>query len=321
MPISAPTIYEMFKIILLSMATLPFIIILGLFFEGVDRKLHARLQRRIGPPIIQPFYDFFKLLAKETLTPMTASSILFNAVPIIALVCSMSAAILVFIGPLTQLLLVDLLLVLYFLAMIDFMIIVAGSSSGNPYGAIGASREMTQIIAYELPFIISVTMIAMKAGGTFSLFRIAEAQVTGTLTLTSPSVILLALAALLCLPAQALAVPFDIPEAKTEIIHGALIEYSGRNLAFMRLSKWIKKFAVTSLTVILFFYHPIPHLQTSWLIDMTFLILKALIVMVIAITIPRTIFARLKIAQSFGFYWRYPLALSIIGAILMFLNY
>jgi len=321
MPISAPTIYEMFKIILFSMATLPLIIILSLFFEGIDRKLHARLQRRIGPPIIQPFYDFFKLLAKETLTPMTSSSILFNAAPIIALVCSMSAAILVFIGPLTEILLVDLLLVLYFLAMIDFMIIVAGSSSGNPYGAIGASREMTQIIAYELPFIISVTMLAMKAGGTFSLFRIAEAQVTGTFTLTSPSVILLALATLLCLPAQTLAVPFDIPEAKTEIIHGALIEYSGRNLAFMRLSKWIKKFAVTSLTVILFFYHPFPYFSPSWLMEAILLIIKALIVMVIAITIPRTIFARLKIAQSFRFYWRYPLALSIIGAILMLLNY
>ncbi|MBE0512770.1 NADH-quinone oxidoreductase subunit H, partial [Candidatus Bathyarchaeota archaeon] len=120
----------------------PVIVFLSLLFEGIDRKLHARMQNRIGPPVIQPFYDFVKLFGKERIVPESAASLIFTTVPVIAAICAVLGGMIPLITALFRVSLVgDLILILYLLTMPSLMIILGGSSSGNPFGAIGFSRS------------------------------------------------------------------------------------------------------------------------------------------------------------------------------------
>ncbi|MGF3536518.1 MAG: respiratory chain complex I subunit 1 family protein [Candidatus Bathyarchaeia archaeon] len=297
---------------------------LSLLFEGIDRKVHARMQKRIGPPIIQPFYDFIKLFNKERIVPVTASSRIFTAVPIIAAAASILGAAI----PLASLILEtgvggDLILVLYLLAMSSVMVMIGGSSSGNPYGAIGFSRKMTMLIAYEVPMLISIVSVSLNCN-SLAYCDVVSAQIMAKLLLafTRPSMAVAAATFLLCISAAADAVPFDISEAKTEIIHGSLVEYGGPYLVLIKLAKAASNFALTLLAATLFFY--LPALFDGYVslgLGTVFLSLViALIFWLLTITVPRTIFARLKIGQAFKFYWLIPLPLSILSMALSILG-
>jgi NADH-quinone oxidoreductase subunit H len=303
--------------IVILLLAFPVVFFLSLLFEGIDRKVHARMQERIGPPIIQPFYDFIKLFNKERIVPVTASSGIFTAVPIIAAAASILGAAI----PLASLILEtgvggDLILVLYLLVMSSVMVMVGGSSSGNPYGAIGFSRKMTMLIAYEVPMLISIVSVSLNCN-SLAYCDVVSAQIMAKLLLafTRPSMAVAAVTFLLCIPAAADAVPFDISEAKTEIIHGSLVEYGGPYLALIKLAKAASNFALTLLAATLFFY--LPALFDGYVslgLGAVFSSLViALIFWLLTITVPRTIFARLKIGQAFKFYWLIPLPLSILS--------
>jgi len=230
--------------IMILLLAFPVVFFLSLLFEGIDRKVHARMQKRIGPPIIQPFYDFIKLFNKERIVPVTASSGIFTAIPIIAAATSILGAAI----PLASLIYKtdvggDLILVLYLLAMSSVMVMVGGSSSGNPYGAIGFSRKMTMLIAYEVPMLISIMSVSLNCN-SLAYCDVVSAQIMAKLLLafTRPSMAVAAATFLLCIPAAADAVPLDISEAKTEIIHGSLVEYGGPYLALIKLAKAASNF-------------------------------------------------------------------------------
>lgn len=310
--------------IVILLLAFPVVFFLSLLFEGIDRKVHARMQKRIGPPIIQPFYDFIKLFNKERIVPVTASSGIFTAVPIIAAAASILGAAI----PLASLILEtgvggDLILVLYLLVMSSVMVMVGGSSSGNPYGAIGFSRKMTMLIAYEVPMLISIVSVSLNCN-SLAYCDVVSAQIMAKLLLafTRPSMAVAAVTFLLCIPAAADAVPFDISEAKTEIIHGSLVEYGGPYLALIKLAKAASNFALTLLAATLFFY--LPALFDGYVslgLGAVFSSLViALIFWLLTITVPRTIFARLKIGQAFKFYWLIPLPLSILSMTLSILG-
>ena len=303
--------------IMILLLAFPVVFFLSLLFEGIDRKVHARMQKRIGPPIIQPFYDFIKLFNKERIVPVTASSGIFTAIPIIAAATSILGAAI----PLASLIYKtdvggDLILVLYLLAMSSVMVMVGGSSSGNPYGAIGFSRKMTMLIAYEVPMLISIVSVSLNCN-SLAYYDVVSAQIMAKLLLafTRPSMAVAATTFLLCIPAAADAVPLDISEAKTEIIHGSLVEYGGPYLALIKLAKAASNFALTLLAATVFFY--LPALFDGYVslgLGAVFLSLViALIFWLLTITVPRTIFARLKIGQAFKFYWLIPLPLSILS--------
>lgn len=304
---------------LLVAFSFPSVVFFSLLFEGVDRKLHARMQNRIGPPIIQPFYDFVKLFSKERIVPTTAASRIFTTVPIIAIVCSILGAAIPLINIAAGVAIVgDLILVLYLLAMTSVMMMIGGSSSGNPYGAIGFSRAMTMIIAYEVPLLISVILTALKSGFALTCYDIVLAQVKmgSCFAFAYPSMTLAAATFLSCIPAAAEAVPFDIPGAKTEVVHGSLIEYTGPYLALFKLAKAASTFALTFLAAALFFYAPAAFegsvLSETW-VAMGLCLMIALVVMICTVTFPRTIFARLKIGQALRFYWSVPLVLVVLS--------
>ncbi|MEM2849984.1 MAG: NADH-quinone oxidoreductase subunit H [Candidatus Bathyarchaeia archaeon] len=211
------------------------------------------------------------------------------------------------------------------MAISSIIIMIGGSSSGNPYGAIGFSRKATLFICCELPMLISIITISVKSNLTISYYDIVLTQLEARscFSLTSLSSFIATLSFLLCIPAVVGVVPFDIPEAKTEIVYGPLIEYGGPYLALLRLAKDSTSFLLAFLASTIFFY-PLAFLEQSFSLNgwavLCICILASLIVMLITVTIPRTIFARLKIGQAFRFYCIFPFPLAAISLLLSFIG-
>lgn len=298
----------------------PTVFAISLLFDGVDRKIHARMQRRIGPPLTQPFYDLIKLLNKERIVPATAFSQLFTVLPTFAAAAALLSSAILFttvtsgtgFGG-------DLIVVFYLLAMSSVLVMIGGSSSGNPYGAIGFSRKMTMLLAYEVPLLLSILSVFVK-NNSASYYDVILAQVRdrSIMALTFPSMTVSAASFILCIPAAAEVVPFDVSEAKTEIIHGPLAEYGGPFLAMFKLAKASSNLSLTFLVTTLFFYLPASFNGEAFfgLGALLICLLLALIFWFLTITVPRTVFARAKVGQAFKFYWFVALPLSIIAVIL-----
>ena len=297
-----------------------FVMIVGLLLAGIDRKVLARMQKRKGPPLIQPFYDFFKLLGKETIIPDAANRKVFLAAPVIGFVSLVVMVILIPVGGYTPFgnFNADLIVMLYLLTIPAVALILGGSSSGSPYAGIGISREMVTMMAYELPLVIVLLTVAKAVGGDelcFSLGYISGYQGVNGALITNWELIPAAIAFLLVIPAEVGTQPFDVAEAETEICEGPLVEYTGAPLAMFKLNTAIKMFVMTALFTVLFFGNAIAT---------EYLALNALIVVaisagltVISMTLAHAICARLKIEHLFKFYWTVVTALAAISLVLV----
>ncbi|HIE47931.1 TPA: NADH-quinone oxidoreductase subunit H, partial [Candidatus Bipolaricaulota bacterium] len=204
--------------------------LLALVYKGFDRKLAARMQGRIGPPIRQPFLDLGKLLVKETVVPRTAVRWVFNLMPFLALVAAGTVLLYLPVGPFAPVLsgYGDVIVVLYLLALPAIAMALGGFASGSPYGVVGAQRELVMLMSYEFPLAVVVVALAWRvaelgAGPAFSLATLAGnplwAQV-GPLGVLGLALLLVAL--LVVTPAELSKIPFDIPEAETEIAGGLM---------------------------------------------------------------------------------------------------
>jgi formate hydrogenlyase subunit 4 len=319
------------RIVIGTLGLAAFGIIVGLVFKGVDRKISARMQGRIGPPIRQPFRDIMKLFAKENIVPDHAIPWIFNLVPLIGLICTLSILLFIPLGGFSPLFPTagDLIVVLYLLMIPSLCLVIGGFSSGSPYAIVGAQREMATMIAYEFPLAVIIVTIAwnlLQKGSTtvFSFSTIASApvwnQVAGPLGIIGFAILLVVL--LLVTPAELSKVPFDASEAETELAGGLLTEYSGRNLAMFYLTDGTKTVVMASLIVALFFpYNLSPVLGvTSYggmVLDVVFYLLKVFLVILFSVTLIRVAIARLKIDQIVHTFW-IPLTLaSLVGLILI----
>ena len=133
-----------------------FALAVGLLFKGLDRRVEARLQRRVGPPLIQPLLDIAKLLTKETLIPKTAVRSVFLAAPVVGFAgMAVCAAFIPVPGVFSGLYnMGDLLVLFYLLPIPAIAIMLGGSASSSPFGAMGFSREMLMMLAYETPLLM-----------------------------------------------------------------------------------------------------------------------------------------------------------------------
>jgi len=227
-----------------------FILLCGLAYEWAERKLVARLQNRIGPRWFQPAADIVKLLFKEEIVPEGADRFLFNALPVLALAGALTAALYVplyglapahnFAG--------DLIVTLYLLSLVTLAIGLAGSNTRSRFSLVGATRALTQVFSYEAPFLLALLGPAIAAG-SWKISEITAYSQESWLLVTQPIGFLVALIGLmgkLELP------PFDSPEAETEIVAGALTEYSGRGLALFRLAKGVEMVVALALVAAFF---------------------------------------------------------------------
>jgi NADH-quinone oxidoreductase subunit H len=283
--------------------------VVGLFLTWIDRKVSARIHWRVGPPWFQPYADFLKLLLKETIIPEGSSRTLFFMGPLIGMIAMSIIAVMLFsmnFYP-ARTFIGDLIVVIYLLALPPIGIIIGGSASKNPLASVGASREMTQYFAYELPFLISILIVIIKAGGSIRLGEIISAQQSSGPFLYSISGVIAAIVMLLSTQAKLSFVPFDIPEAEQEIMAGPYIEYSGVALAMYKLTRAMMLFLLPILLISLLWGG-----LTSW-----WAILKFLLIIVLIVLIKNTN-PRLRIDQALKFFWLGIGGLSIIGLILAF---
>jgi NADH-quinone oxidoreductase subunit H len=281
------------------------LILTGMFYEWIDRKLVARFQNRIGPRWFQPFADMVKLFAKEQITPGLANPFLFFGLPVIAIAGALTSALYV---PLMGLEPVhsfpgDLIVTIYLLSLLTMCIGLAGWNTSSRFSLVGATRALTQMFAYEAPFLLSLLGPALAAG-SWQISEINQYAGSHWIVLSQPIGFVVALIGLmgkLELP------PFDSPEAETEIVAGALTDYSGRGLAIFKLGKSIE--LIVGITLVSAFYLG----GLNGLAPFMFKTLAVLLLM----TVLQSLLTRLRIDQTVGLWWRFGAILVLVQILLI----
>ncbi len=222
--------------------------IVGGLLDGVDRIVSARMQRRKGPSILQPFYDLGKLFSKEPIA-VNNVQLLLN---LSYLVILMIAGSLLFAGA-------DLLMTLFILSTADMFLIMAASSDSSPYANMGASREMIQMMAYE-PLTLLVAVGFYLTTGSFHVENIIQAPVSAVLWMPGLLVGFMFTAAIKFRKS-----PFDLStshHAHQEMVKGITTEMSGTTLAIMNIAEYYEMIVLLGIFC-LFFINSNPW---SWLI-------------------------------------------------------
>jgi NADH-quinone oxidoreductase subunit H len=278
-----------------------FLTVMGFIVSWVDRKVSARVQWRVGPPISQPLVDFLKLMGKEVIVPEKTSALVFLGAPLVGLAGATLAGTIVYLTGLTgQGFVGDLIVVIYLLLIPSIAIIVGGSASRNPLSTVGASRETTLMLAYELPFILALLVPVIKSGGDLRLSELAM-----NTPLYSISGVIACIIALIALQAKLTLVPFDIPEAETEIMSGPFVEYSGAPLGVFKLMHEILFFVAPGLLTLVFW----GGLDSWWAIP------KIVLFLVLFILIKNTN-PRLRIDQALKFFWIIMTSAAVVAVVL-----
>lgn len=211
----------------------------GGLLTGVDRRLTARLQSRMGPPLLQPFYDVFKLLGKEP--KVTNAWLVFSAY--IYVVASALAVFIFFLGG-------DLLLLFFVLTVGAVFQVVGAICVPSPYSQVGAQRELLLMLAYE-PILILVFVGFAMCTGSFMLSDVFTQD--APLLLKMP---LLFLALGYALTIKLRKSPFDISashHAHQELVRGVQTEYSGPYLALIEIGHWFDLVLILGLCAL--FWH------------------------------------------------------------------
>jgi NADH-quinone oxidoreductase subunit H len=281
-----------------------FTALVGLAASWIDRKVTARVQWRVGPPWYQPFIDLVKLSIKEITIPKNSSKMLFLISPLIGLSAVILASTFIWlpnIGMGDSGFRGDIIVVLYLLTLPAIALMLGASSSSNPLASLGLSREIKLILAYELPFIITLTVPVIKSNGLLGLQDLISFQMTNGVFASSLSGILALLVAVFCMQAKLGLVPFDIGEAETEIMAGTHIEYSGILLAILKLTKHMMMVALPLFLITIFWGG--------------FSVFKYVALLVIIILMRNTN-PRVRIDQAVRFFWRKMTFIAIIAALL-----
>ena len=282
-----------------------FLILAGLLYQWFDRKLLALLQNRIGPRWFQPFADTIKLLAKEEVIPNGVNPYLFIGLPLVALAGALTAALYIpmagiapaygFSG--------DLVVVLYLLSLLTLCMGLAGANSLDRFSLVGATRTLTQLFSYEAPFLLAMLGPALVAG-SWQIGKITSYAENHWLILTQPLGFLVALIGLM---GKLEMPPFDAPEAHTEIVAGALTEYSGRGLAIFDLGRAVE--LIVGLTLVSSFY-------LGGVANLPWFVAKTLVLLFVMVGL-QSLLTRLRIDQTIGLWWRYGTLLVLVQWIFM----
>jgi NADH-quinone oxidoreductase subunit H len=164
-----------------------FIIAIGMIYIWIDRKVVARLQNRIGPRWFQPLADMVKLLVKEELVPNGVNRYIFAILPLIALAGPLTAALYIPMAGLQPAYSFsgDLIVTIYMMSLLTLSTGLAGANTINRFSLIGATRTLTQLFAYEAPFLLALLGPAIVAG-SWNIQEIAAYGAGRWLAFTQP---------------------------------------------------------------------------------------------------------------------------------------
>ena len=269
------------------------------FFLWVERKAVALMQGRMGPPFMQPFYDFVKLLGKDTPPRSGIAGGLMRAWPLIAVSTAAGAVGLLPVLPASGGFQGDLILLLALLEVPSICIIAAGFSSRSLFGEIGSAREAVLSVSYNVVFLLAIVSVAASQH-TFRLEALAQMP-------PSPLLWLGILAILICLPAKLHLNPFSLPNAEQEIYSGPMVEFAGPELAMWELSHGLEWVAATGLVATLI----APHITLWWAAAIVFVALSFGIVLLLSAIAAAT--ARLAIDTTVRFYWQCTLIFAVLA--------
>jgi NADH-quinone oxidoreductase subunit H len=304
---------DLFKITIFPGFT--FVVLYGAVAVLWERKLLAKMQLRIGPlyagrfeGILQPIADVMKLLSKELVIPKVVDRFFFILAPILTVTIATAAVAVI---PVTERWVIarsdiGVLVIFAVLAFFPLTALMAAWSSNSRYPMIGGVRALHQLVAYEIPLVLS-TITPVVYAGSLDLIEIVEKQSNIWFILLAP---ISALTFYICSLAELERIPFDLPEAEPEVASGWLAEYGSMNFGLvMGVAVYIKLYVLSALFTTLFLggwlgYHPLP--PEFWFLLKTFIVTTLLI-------IPRGVYPRLRIDLLLKQSWARYLILALIN--------
>jgi len=300
----------------------------GLYLTLVERKFMARVQMRYGPNrwgpygILQPIADAIKLLRKEDIIPLAADALVMRLAPIVAFAPSfvLFAAVPWTASYIASRMDIGVLFIVAVTSLTPIGVLMAGWGPNNKYNLLGAMRFAAQELAYEVPLVLAM-IGPIAAARSLNGVRIVEAQAGSWLGfLPRWNIFPQLLGALIfftAFMAETGRIPFDIPDAEGEIVHGFTAEYSGMKFVLLLLVEYVHLIAGGALFVVLFlggYLGPSPLSPFAWFT------IKLLLVILVMMLI-RAIWFRVRIDQMMTLGWKIllPLALFNIGFIGVYL--
>ncbi|MBN2506119.1 MAG: NADH-quinone oxidoreductase subunit H [Verrucomicrobia bacterium] len=231
-------------------ANIAVVLLAAPLFEGLLRKLTARIQSRQGPPLLQPYFDLLKLLGKEDIesgeTPrMQRFAVYLALATVLTVACLVPMG---FPAPLDAV--GDAILLIYLLTLAGICTLLAGLAAGSTFSVLGISREMMSMMLLE-PLLAVALVTGAVHTRSFRLDTLLNGSVYASGGVPWSGLILLGVL-LLSFQGFVQRVPFDIAEAETELMEGPLMEYSGPKLALFKYAQMSKLVVYSSLAVGLF---------------------------------------------------------------------
>ena len=284
------------KAIISVIAFLVFAPFVGVILAGLDRKLSAKMQRRVGPPVLQPFYDVAKLFQKEKMTP-TAFQDFYVLVFVVFIIAS---GVIFFMGG-------DLLLVIFTLTIGAAFLIIAAYSSNSPYAEAGAERELLAMMAYE-PMVLLTVIGFYLYSGSFKVSDILAGESMPFLPMIGIFV-----GWLFILTMKFRKSPFDLSmshHAHQELVRGMTTEFVGRTMGWIEISHWYENVFLLGF-VFLFFANGTWY---GWIIGIVVAILAYFLEVLID-----NCFARMKWQFAFKSAWIVAVVLGVINLFVLYL--
>jgi NADH-quinone oxidoreductase subunit H len=311
--------------IIVITAILIFAPVVMMYMTWIERKFVARLQDRIGPNrvgpfgLLQPIADMIKFFIKEDIIPASADHLLHLLAPIIVVIPVVLAFAVIPWGK--QMAAVDLNVgILYLIALGSIGtigIFAAGFGSNNKFALVGAMRAIAQIISYEIPQVLAISVVVLLVG-SLSLGKIVEAQGglfgLGWFVFFIPVGPLAFIVYFISATAEVNRVPFDLPEAESELVAGYHTEYSGMKFGLFYLAEFLNTFIISLIGATLFLGGwQGPGVGQFPLLGVLYFAIKVIVLVVVQPWMRGTL-PRIRVDQLMNFAWKVlvPLSLALI---------
>jgi len=308
-------IFKLFEIVIILALLIP----MAAMLVWVERRMIGIWQDRLGPNRVGPFgilqslADLLKILGKEDFSPKFSDKLVFTLAPLIGAVCVLMSFAVIPFAPNTAVSNLNIGL-LFFLAMTSlavYSVVLAGWASNSKYALLGSMRAAAQTVSYEVFMGLSVMGVVLLSG-SFNLTDIVIAQ-TDSWFITSQFVgfFIFLMAGI----AESHRLPFDLPEAETELTAGFHTEYSGLKFALFFLGEYLSVTLISAMSVVLFFGgYLMPAPLDSWLPPLLWFVIKVMSLVLFFILL-RTSLPRPRFDQLLSFGWKYMLPLALLNLV------